>query len=236
VVFWILALVYSVIIGMYSNVAGLFIKDAGKKEAFYRANAKLWGRLLMNASLIKVNIDGLENIPPDTNVIYTPNHQSYIDIFILLKYLPGTYKFVIMRKLFKVPVIGSHIARSGYISLDRKDRKRSVKTIHAIIDDLAAGESFVIFPEGKLTPDGEIGQFSRGASIIIQRSRKPVVPIAIDGTFEAMPKGAWRIKRTAVKVKIGRPIIFDEHFGDMDKDGSYKLGQRLREIVVDLKG
>jgi len=235
-VFWALVLVYSVVIHTVTNIAALFIRGDEKKEALYRASGKLWGRLLVDAALVKVNISGLDNIPTDTNVIYTPNHQSYMDIFILLKYLPGSYKFVIMRKLFEVPVVGRHITQAGFISLDRKDRKSSVNTIHSIIDELARGESFVIFPEGRLTSDGSIGQFGRGTSIIIQRSRKTVVPIAIDGTFDALPKGRWRIKRSLVNVKIGKPVLFEDHAGDVDKDSSYALGDRLRGIVAELKG
>lgn len=233
--FWFLAFFYSIILGPVSYVTALFIKDEGKKSAFYQEIARLWGRLLTNAALLDVRVEGLENIPAGEAVIFTPNHQSFLDIFILLKILPYPFRFVVMRKLFKVPIIGHHITQAGFISLDRKDRKNSIETIHRVVDLLNTGESFVIFPEGKLTKDGTVGGFGRGTSIIIQRSKKAVVPISIDGTFRAMPKGQWRIKRGAVTVKIGRPVRFEDYHDDTAKHRSMELGSKLRDIVIGLK-
>jgi 1-acyl-sn-glycerol-3-phosphate acyltransferase len=233
-VFFFLIFFYSAVIHTISYVTALFIKNKDDKNRFYQKGARLWGSLLFDALLMKVKVSGLENIPSDTNVIFTPNHQSYLDIFILLKYLPYPFRFVIMRDLFKVPLIGYHISRAGFISLDRKDRKGSIKTIHMIIDLLEKNESFVIFPEGKLTKDGSIGEFGRGASIIIQRSRKPVIPISIDGTFGVLPKGDWKLRPAEVRVIVGKPVYFEKHYGDIDKRTSLDLGNELRGLVVDL--
>jgi 1-acyl-sn-glycerol-3-phosphate acyltransferase len=236
-VFWFLVFFYSIIIGSVSYVIAFFIKSEDEKNRFYQKGARLWGSLLADAALMNVKVSGLENIPRSgAAVIFTPNHQSYLDIFILLKILPTSFRFVIMRKLFKVPIIGHHITQAGFISLDRKDRKRSIQTIHKVIDLLGKNESFVIFPEGKLTTDGNIGEFGRGTSIIIQRSRKPVVPILIDGTFEALPKGAWRIKSGKVTVKVGSPVYFEKYYGETSKSSSRELGYELRGIVAGLKG
>jgi 1-acyl-sn-glycerol-3-phosphate acyltransferase len=214
----------------------IFIRDKKKKEKFYRKGSRLWGQLLTHVSLVKVDVSGLEHIPAGTGIIFTPNHQSYLDIFILFKYLHMPFRFVIMRKLFKFPLLGSHIKKSGFISLDRKDRKKSVRTIHRIIDMLNSGESFVIFPEGRLTRDGKIGEFGRGASIIIQRSRKPVVPVAIDGTFNILPKGAWRLRGSNVSLKIGKPRYFENYYSEVNKGTSLRVGEELRNVIVELKG
>ena len=235
VLFWALLVGYTAIIHAAWYITALFIKDKEKKRAFYEAGARLWGSLAFWTSLGRVEVTGLENIPRDTNVIFTPNHQSFLDIFILLKCLPSPYRFIIMRKLFRLPMIGYHITKSGFVSLDRKDRKKSIKTIHDIIDLLKEGVSCVIFPEGKLTADGTVGTFGRGASIIIQNSRKPVVPVAIDGSFFVMPKGAWKIRRRKVTVRIGRPVSFDRYYDVINRESSERLARELRELVVELK-
>jgi 1-acyl-sn-glycerol-3-phosphate acyltransferase len=235
-VFWLLTFFYCIIIGAVSYIAALFIKSEEGKNRLYQKGARLWGSLLADASLIKLDVSGLENIPAGTAVIFAPNHQSFLDIFLLLKILPASFRFVIMRSLFKVPVIGYHITQAGFVSLDRKDRKRSIETIHRVIDLLKKNESFVIFPEGKLTLDGAIGEFGRGTSIIIQRSRVPVVPISIDGTFAAMPKGAWRIKPGKVRIRIGKPVRLEKYYNEVSKSNSMELGAELRRVVVDLRG
>ena len=224
------------IITSSSYIVTLFTRDEYWKNRFYQKGARLWGSLLANVAGVQIKVSGLENIPAGTAVIFTPNHQSYLDIFILLKVLPASFRFVIMRKLFKVPFIGYHITQAGFISLDRKDRKRSILAIHQVIDLLKKNESFVIFPEGKLTKDGTIGEFGRGASIIIQRSHAPVVPILIDGTFAALPRGQWRIKPGTVTVKIGSPVHFEKYYNEVSKSSSLELGNELRRIVAGLKG
>lgn len=232
--FWLLVFFYTVTITAFSYIVSLFIKNEDAKNLFYQKGARSWGSLLADASLMKIRVFGLENIPDDTNVIFTPNHQSYLDIFVLLKYLPRPFRFIIMRKLFKVPVIGYYITQAGFLSLDRKDRKKSIKTIHRIIDLLGKNESFVIFPEGKLTEDGSIGEFGRGASIIIQRSKKPVVPILIDGTFNVLPKGAWLLSSAEVSIRIGKPVYFEKYYVDVNKRTSMELGAELKRIVAGL--
>lgn len=234
VFFWLLIFFYSLIMHAAFYIMALFIKGEDAKNRFYQKGARLWGSVIASASLVKIKVSGLENIPIDTNVIFAPNHQSYLDIFVLLKYLPQPFRFIVMRGLFKVPVIGYYMTQAGFLSLDRKDRKKSIKTIHLITDLLANGESFVIFPEGKLTEDGSIGEFGRGASIIIQRSRKPVVPILIDGTFKALPKGAWILSGSQVSVRIGKPIYFDRYCEDVNKATSMELGVQLKGIVAGL--
>lgn len=235
-IFWFLVFFYSLVINKLSYVRALFIKSSYRKKLFYQRGARLWGSLILKAALINVRVSGLENIPKDTNIIFASNHQSYLDIFVLLKYLPQPFKFIIMRKLFKVALIGDHITRCGFLSLDTKDRKRSIRTIYRIVDLLKRNRSFVVFPEGKLTKDGKIGEFGRGASIIIQKSEKPVVPISIDGTFSVLPKGAWKLSPREIKVNIGKPVIFEKYFGHTDKQSSLELASKLREIVVELKG
>ena len=235
-IFWFLVIFYSVVVNKGSYVIALFIKDKEEKKLFYQKGIRLCGSLLVNASLVKVKVSGLENIPDNANVIFTPNHQSYLDIFILLKYLPCPFKFITMRKLLKVPFIGDFIRNAGFLSLDTKDRKNSIRTIHKIVDLLKKGRSFVIFPEGKLTKDGNIGEFGRGTSIIIQRSRKPVVPIAIDGSFSVLPKGSWKLQPKEVKVNIGKPVYFEKYYNDINKKSSMEVGNRLRDILASLKG
>ena len=235
--FWIFVFLSSMVIYVFSSCVTFFMKSEEKKKIFFQKKAAFWGKIVLGVLFIKVKISGLENIPAGTNVIYTPNHQSYLDIFILLKYLPSPFKFVVMRKLFKVPFIGYHITKAGFISLDRKDRKRSIKTIHRVIDLLEAGRSFVIFPEGKLTLTGKINDFGRGAGMIVQRAGKPVVPIAIDGTFLVLPKGAWKLNLPAeVKVTIGKPVYFNRHSSDVTRESSADVARELRDMVVKLKG
>lgn len=232
VTFWAMVVISACLLGAVSRIFSVFNRSEEKEERFYRRVAVLWASFIVRISGVKVDVAGLENIPSDTGVIYTPNHQSFFDIFILLKYLPYPFKFIIMRKLFNVPIIGEHITRCGFLSLDRKDRKRSLRTIEKVAALARRGESFLVFPEGQLTTTGRVNRFKRGASLIIQMSHRPVVPIAIDGDFKVMPKGAWKIIPGRVSMRIGEPVLFNEYYGNYDKHMSRELGERLRGIVT----
>jgi 1-acyl-sn-glycerol-3-phosphate acyltransferase len=236
VVFWALVLVSTCLLGGISRSFSLFNGSKERQECFYRRVAVLWASFIVGISGVKVDVSGLDNIPPDTAVIYTPNHQSFFDIFILLKHLPYPFKFIIMRKLFNVPIIGEHITRCGFLPLDRKDRKRSLRTIKKVAASAREGESFLVFPEGQLTTTGRVNRFKRGASLIIQMSRRPVVPISIEGDFDVMPKGTWKIIPGRVRVRIGKPVRFNEYYGKYDKHMSRELGERLRGIVTGMMG
>ncbi|MBD3296722.1 MAG: hypothetical protein GF392_05085 [Candidatus Omnitrophica bacterium] len=235
-IFWALVVASTCLLGAVSRIFSLFNRSREREECFYRRAALLWASFIVSISGVKVSVSGLENIPSDVSVIYTPNHQSFFDIFILLKYLPYPFKFIIMRKLFNVPIIGEHIKRCGFLPLDRKDRKRSLGTIERVAAMARRGQSFLVFPEGQLTTTGRINRFKRGASLIIQMSGRPVVPIAIDGGFRVLPKGAWKVVPGRVRMRIGKPVLFDEYYGKSDKYISRELGERLRGIVSGIMG
>lgn len=234
IVFFFIFWIVTIFIVGGARFFAFFVGEAGKEKCFHKGSI-LWGRILSNLSLMKVKVKGLENIPKEGNFVFTPNHQSYLDTFLLLKYIPCPFKFVIQRKVFQMPFLGAHIFRAGYFSLDTKDRKSSLQTIGKMVNYLKEGGSVLVFPEGKLTEDGEVRKFKRGAAMVIQKSMKRVIPIGINGTFSVFPKNAKMMKFGEVIIRFGKPVFFEELSTDINKESSLELGNRLRELVVDLK-
>ncbi|MFC1571349.1 lysophospholipid acyltransferase family protein [Candidatus Margulisiibacteriota bacterium] len=197
-------LVVTFIIGTTLTV--FFSPFAKQKTKPFQTSAHLWARLLVLASGVKTKISGLKNIPRDKALIFASNHQGAADVLLALAFLPIGFRFAIKKELFRVPFFGWYLKRAGYFSIDRKLVLSAYKTVEQIIDIIKAGESVLIFPEGTRTRTGELGKFKRGSLLAALKSGAPIMPIAISGSFNIMPKGSWIINPCPVKFSVGQPI------------------------------
>ena len=132
------------------------------------------------------------------------NHQSNLDPGLIGAVLPCQSNFLAKKELFSVPVIGWIIKTCNGIPLDRGgvDRGALKRAIHV----LRTGEKLLLFPEGTRSLDGQLGQGKPGAGMIAAMAGVPCVPIYIDGSGKAMPKGASMIRPHKIKVLFGEPF------------------------------
>jgi 1-acyl-sn-glycerol-3-phosphate acyltransferase len=178
----------------------------------FQAAAHYWARLLGFFSGIKVETLGLENIPRDQPVILVANHQGAADIPILLGYLPVRFRFAIKKELFSLPIFGWYLRRAGYFPVDRQVILSAYKTVEQIVEIIKLGESVMVFPEGTRSRDGSLGKFKRGSLMAALRSGAPIIPLAISGSYNIMPRHTYLINPSKVKLSAGKPIyIKDEN-------------------------
>jgi 1-acyl-sn-glycerol-3-phosphate acyltransferase len=200
--FWIIIILLSVVMGTLAVLARLF--DSSNNLS-HRVSS-LWGRLLCTLNGIQVDIEGLEHIQQDQAQIFVANHQGYFDIFALSGFLPVQIRWVAKSSLFKIPFVGWSIAASGYIPVERGNRKKSYQAFLATIEKLKAGNSIVIFPEGTRSEDGTIGPFKKGGFLLSVRSGAPLVPVTLLGTGSIIKKGSGIIKPGRIQIIISPPI------------------------------
>lgn len=158
---------------------------------------------------LDLEVSGVENVPADGSFVYCSNHQSLVDILVLGAVLPGDYKWAAKRSLMRIPFLGWHLRLAGHVPVDRGAGSRSAEqVIERFTEVLGRGKPLLIFPEGTRTLDGELKDFKLGAFKAAVRGNAPVVPVAIDGTFDMMSKGERRAddQRKVVRVRIGEPI------------------------------
>ncbi|PIS30258.1 1-acyl-sn-glycerol-3-phosphate acyltransferase [Candidatus Saganbacteria bacterium CG08_land_8_20_14_0_20_45_16] len=184
-------------------ISSLFIRPRAKA---FQVAAHIWAKLLVKVSGIRCEVRGAENIPKDKAVIFAANHQGAADILIVLACLPTTFRFAIKKELFKVPVFGWYLRSADYFPIDRKLILSVYRTVENIIGYIKEGASVLIFPEGTRTQTGELGKFKRGSLLAALKSGAPIVPLAISGSFDLMPKGSFVINPHPVKFSIGKPI------------------------------
>jgi 1-acyl-sn-glycerol-3-phosphate acyltransferase len=167
---------------------------------------RFWAKSILWVSRVKVSVQGLENIDPNAAYVYMANHQSMYDILTLLGYLRVQFRWVAKMELFRIPVFGYSMARVGYISIDRSNRKSAIESLREAAQKIAQGVSVMVFPEGTRSQDGQIGPFKKGGFYLATDSERPVVPVVIWGTHHIMPRGKLRIRPGPVVLSINQPI------------------------------
>ncbi|KAL5840038.1 hypothetical protein ACOSQ4_012646 [Xanthoceras sorbifolium] len=176
------------------------------RRRFHHFIAKLWA-LSAVSLFLKVEIEGLENLPPQgTPAVYVSNHQSFLDIYTLLT-LGRNFKFISKTAIFLFPVIGWAMTMMGTIPLKRMDSRSQLDCLKRCMDLIKKGASVFFFPEGTRSKDGTLGAFKKGAFTVASKTGAPVVPMTLMGTGKIMPPGMESILNSgSVKVVIHKPI------------------------------
>ncbi len=221
--FWILISFLSIILGILAIIARIFDKSGNISHTISR----LWCRLLCKLNGVKVEISGQENILTDRPQIFVSNHQGYFDIFALSGYLPVQIRWVAKSSLFKIPLMGWAMSASGYISVDRGDRKKSYEAFNKTLEKIKEGCSIIIFPEGTRSEDGEIGPFKKGSNLIASRSKSPMVPITIIGSGNIITKNSASITPGPIRVVISHPVK-----PGTDKKENETVLESIRETII----
>ncbi len=194
---------YSLLVCLVAIPVSLFDRTGGLTHAWF---AVPWAKGILRACGVKVELLGRENVDPGEPRIYVTNHQSYFDIFVLLSSLPVDFKFILKQELMRIPILGFTMKRARYIAIDRSNPRSAARSINSAAEKIRQGASVVVFPEGTRSEDGRLQPFKRGAFLLALKSGCPVVPVAIKGTNEIVPKGSLRVRPGVVTVTIGEAI------------------------------
>lgn len=174
-----------------------------------RLVARFAGSLLKLAKA-PVTVIGAENLPKDEAVVFVANHQSNFDIPVAVSFIPQTKVFVVKEELSKIPVFDVWIRGIGCIYIARGEGRKALESILQAAKLVKAGMSVMIFPEGTRSDDGTLGEFKPGALKIASKAGAAIVPVAISGTRDVMPKGKKMLYAKPVTLTILPPIPADE--------------------------
>ena len=196
------------------------------------AISRMWARHLLEMFGVRLRLRGAGNLDPTARYVFVSNHQSHLDIPILISITRHFLTFMAKKELFFVPMFGWCLAAQGHISIDRRSPRKARESFDRAVQRLKSEEiSLVIFPEGTRTRTGEIGDFKRGSFALAIESGLSILPIAIDGSFRVGPKGKLLVRSGTVTVSFGTPIA-TAGLTDNDRE---ELAGRVRAAVVALK-
>lgn len=147
--------------------------------------------------------DGVDHVPRTGGVLLLANHQSFLDPVLIALRLEREIAFLARSTLFH----GAFGALIRYLNaFPVKQGKGDVGAMKQTIELLKQGHAMVVFPEGSRTYDGRLGPLAPGVALLIQRARVPVVPIAIEGAFDAWPRSRKLPTPARIRVAYGKPI------------------------------
>ncbi len=190
---------------------------------YWTARRLVWWFL---RGIYRIEIRGTGNIPWKGPVVLAANHCSFLDPPVLAMVSPNrNVRFMARDTLYSNPFARWFFPRVGLIALDRT--RGDLAALRTAISSLKGGDLVALFPEGTRSPDGQIKQAKGGIGFLIAKSGAPVVPARIFGTYEAMPKGSGRLRRSRISVRVGEAITPEEIQAAMPEKGAYEAAASL---------
>ena len=187
---------------------------------------------LVSHSMYRVKHQGLERIPDEGAALLVCNHVSFVDALLIIGSVRRPIRFVMYYKIFQLPVLNFIFRTAGAIPIAGRGEDLAIyeSAFARVAQYLAEGELVCIFPEGKLTSDGEIDLFKGGVNTILKQTPVPVIPLALQGLwgsfFSRDPnKGLFKRFWSRVTLVVGPAIPAEQ-----------AMPGRLRERVSELRG
>lgn len=234
------AIVYltgSIPVQIYAGIVGK--KDPKKRDRIAFRQIQWTFGVLLKITGTKIEVRGKENIPEAGNsVLYVSNHRSYFDIICTYVLMKGDTGYVAKQEFGNIPVFMTWMKYIHCLLLDRSDPKKAIRTMNSGVDELKNGVSLWICPEGtrtKTDSDLEMMEFKAGSFKLAEKSKRPVLPVALTGTrniYEGNGKfgGLHKIRKAHIIVEFGKPIPTE----GMSMEERKELPERSRQIILEM--
>lgn len=150
---------------------------------------------------------GVVGTPPRAvgRTVVVSNHESQADPF-LISHLPWEMKWLGKASLFRLPVVGWMMWLAGDVPVRRGDGASGKQAMEACARWLARGVPVMMFPEGTRSADGALLPFKDGAFRLAIEAGADILPVAVFGTRQALPKHSWRFQRADARVTVGTAL------------------------------
>lgn len=190
----------------------------------------LW---LIGLVFFRVRCSGREHVPPTGGVLILANHQSLLDPPLLGMCIPRELNYVARDTLFDNKWLAPVIRSVNAIPIDRDGL--GLAGLKETLRRLKRGEIVILFPEGTRTPDGEIQPLKPGFSALVTRTGASILPMALDGSYQAWPRRQPLPLPNLVQIEIGPPISATEAGKLDDRELIALVDKRIRECFAEAR-
>jgi 1-acyl-sn-glycerol-3-phosphate acyltransferase len=219
---------YTFVMGAASLCGSLF-DSTGR---FQHRCARVWSRLILATSGIRVAPSGYENFDPARTYIYAANHRSLMDTPVMFAYLPVQFRILAKKSLFALPFLGWHLRRSGHLPVERDSPRAALRSLEMAAQRVREGAPVVFFPEGTRSRDGRMREFKHGAALLAIKAGVPLIPVAISGTREALKPDTLHVRPGRVRIRFGAPLP-TAGLSHRDAAGLSELAREKIEFMLD---
>jgi 1-acyl-sn-glycerol-3-phosphate acyltransferase len=203
---WLVKNIVFAIISIMTAILTLILKPINFKGKPINLLMKVWCNSTLFIYGVKVNVIGKENITDSSGKVYISNHASYLDIFVLLAKIPDNVRIIYKKELNKIPLIGWAMLAAEFVPINRENIREAMKALDKAAQKIKKGISFVIFPEGTRSTDGNTGEFKRGMFILTEKAEAQIIPVSLSNTFNLLSNNSLRVKPGNVNLVIGKPL------------------------------
>ena len=228
--FWVACVVLLAVLYLVMLVLLVFIFPFDKQRKILHRQCYWWSSAVIGLNPFwKVRVTGLEHIDPKRTYVIVANHQSLADIVVLYQ-LRLQFKWVAKESLFSLPFLGWCLGLCKHISLKRKDRGSIRDVYREAIGYIRSGMSVLFFPEGTRSETDIMNPFQSGAFKLAISEKVPVLPIAVHGTRNAIPKGDWVMKSTVLcNISVLEPL----ETAGMEHSDFLSLSETVRSRIAE---
>lgn len=171
----------------------------------------------VRAAGIRVEIEGLENVPVGRPCIFMCNHVSNLDPPVVLPLLPGRSSVLLKKELMSIPILGRAMRMGKFVPVERGGRRDAAQaSVEAAMDALRSGLNILVYPEGTRSVDGRLSAFKKGPFFLAQQTEAPVVPIALSGTQNMMHKGSTAIVPGVARIQV-LPVVEPSQYANREE-------------------
>jgi len=177
----------------------------------------LWSRIVLALVGVKVTIIGNEDLANVNPCIILMNHESSLDIPIVLAATKKPARFMAKQEIIRIPFLGWLLKICNHIPIDRNNRQKAIKSIEKVSVKLVKKKiSIIVSPEGTRSHTGEIAPFKKGAFRLAQSHNLPIIPVTIMGARFCIPNKTLKVIPGVVTVHLGKPVHTNQ-FKDIDE-------------------
>lgn len=203
-----------------------------KKRKVAHAQCYWWSDILIRLNPDwKMDVSGLGNIDKKKTYVIVANHQSMADIIIMYQ-IKAQFKWVAKESLFKIPFLGWCMSLAKHIKLERGNLTSIKKVYREAAEWLRSGVSVLFFPEGTRSETDRMNEFQNGAFKLAIKEKKPVLPILIKGTRDAIPKHGRQFSEQIHCVLKVLPAIDTSAYGPGDFEKLRDLARSQLEAAA----
>jgi 1-acyl-sn-glycerol-3-phosphate acyltransferase len=180
--------------------------------------------------MFDLKVYGAHRIPQEGGVLLVSNHQSYLDPVLVGVRIKRPLSYLAKSELFKFAPFAWLISSLGAFPV--KQGAGDVGAMKETIARLQEGHALNIYPEGTRTLDGELQPIEKGIALVVRKAKVPVVPVVIDGSFDAWPKGHKMFHASKIRILYGHAI----DFSNADRDQIVQtIDRTFRQMLSDLR-
>ena len=230
IVVWAAAALLTIFLYLVMLFVVIIFYPFDKDRKLAHAQCYWWSDILVHLNpYFNIRVSGLENIDKKKTYVIVANHASLADI-VMLYQIKTQFKWVAKESLFKVPFVGWCMGLAKHIKLERGEFSSIKKVYREAAVWLRSGMSVLFFPEGTRSETGRMGEFQNGAFKLAIKEKKPVLPVRLTGTRDAIPKGGWQF---STKIHCTLEVLAPVETSELGPGDFEKL---KNEVWLKLKG